>query len=187
MSFDYGSARLKAAEQDKLLRMSQALLDRPSLDIEISGYIDPEKDPEGYRKEILANKVKRLKYLDLLDDDELPEGLEQQDVVVPTEEYADYLWDVYKDEDFPKPRNFIGMTKKLPEKEMEKLIYSNTEVDDNDLAELAQARALAVQNFLIGRGQLPQERIFLKEPDITSAPGEETATHARVELGASVK
>ncbi len=187
VSFDYGSARISTAEQDKLLRIAKALLDRPSLDVEISGFIDPEKDPEGYRKEHLASKVRRLKYLELVDDDDLPEGVEEIDVVVPAEEYADYLWDVYKEEDFPKPRNFIGMTKKLPESEMKKLIYANTEVDDNDLAELALARALAVQNFFIERGQLPHERIFLKEPDITSAPDEETATRARVQFGVSVK
>ena len=108
-------------------------------------------------------------------------------MTIPPEEYEDYLWEVYKEEDFPKPRNFIGMTKKLPESEMEKLIYANTDVDDNDLAELAQARALAVQNFLVESGQLLQERIFLKKPDITSAPEEEMATRARAELGATVK
>ena len=79
------------------------------------------------------------------------------------------------------------MTKKLPESEMEKLIYANTEVDEEVLGKLARERALAVQNFLSEEGQLPKERIFLKEPDITAAPDNETTTRARVELGASVQ
>jgi hypothetical protein len=78
------------------------------------------------------------------------------------------------------------MTKKLPASEMEKLIYANTEVNAEALGKLARARALTVQNFLTEDGQLPKDRIFLKEPDITSAPDEATANRARVELGAAV-
>ena len=77
------------------------------------------------------------------------------------------------------------MTKRLPDSEMEKLIYANTEVSAEDLGKLALARALAVQSFLTADGQLPKERIFLIEPDITTAPDEEGATRARVELGAA--
>ncbi len=185
--FDYGTARLSPVEQDKLQRMSQALLDRPSLDVEISGFVDPDNDPEGYRKEQLSTEIRRLKYLDLVEEEALPEGLKEDDVKVSAEEYADYLWQVYREKDFPKPRNFIGMTKKLPESEMEKLIYANTEVDEEVLGKLARERAFAVQNFLSEEGQLPKERIFLKEPDITAAPDKETTTRARVELGASVQ
>ena len=187
INFEYGSARLSPVEQDKLQRMSQALIDRPSLDVEVSGFVDPDKDPEGYREEQLSMEIKRLKYLDLVEDDALAEETSEGDVEVPAEEYADYLWQVYREKDFPKPRNFIGMTKKLPEGEMEKLIYANTEVNDETLGKLAQARALAVQTFFNEEGQLPKERIFLKKPDIAAAPDEETNNRARVELGASVQ
>ena len=186
INFDYGSARLNPAEQDKLQRMSQALLDRPGLDVDVSGFVDPDNDPEGYRKEQLSIEIKKLKYLDLVKDEALPEGASENDVTVSAEEYADYLWQVYREKDFPKPRNFIGMTKKLPASEMEKLIYANTEVNAETLGKLARARAQAVQNFLTEDGQLPKDRIFLKEPDISAAPDEETANRARVELGASV-
>ena len=57
----------------------------------------------------------------------------------------------------------------------------------DDLAELAQARALAVQGYLLDEGQLEPKRIFLKKPDITAAPEEETTHRARVELGAAVR
>ncbi len=187
ISFEHGSARLSTAEKDKLQRMAQALTDRPSLEVEISGFIDPDNDPEGYRREQLRMQIKRLKYLDLVEAEELPEGTREEDVIVPVEEYADYLWQVYRKATFPKPRNFIGMTKKLSGTEMEKLIYANTPATQNQLTDLAQARALAVQDFLIEKGQLTQERIFLKEPDITAAPDHETTYRARVELGATVR
>ncbi len=185
--FAYGSSSLSEAEQKKLQHMAQALVDRPSLDVEVSGFIDPEEDAEGYRRETLNKQVKRLKYLELVKTKDLAEGMTEKDVVVPAEEYDAYLWQVYRKADFPKPRNFIGMTQKLSPAEMEKLIYTNTEVTPNDLAELAQDRALAVQRFLIDKGQLAQARIFIKKPDITAPPDEETSHRARVELDATVR
>jgi uncharacterized protein involved in outer membrane biogenesis/outer membrane protein OmpA-like peptidoglycan-associated protein len=187
ISFAYGSSSLSSTETEKLQRMAQALTDRPGIDIEVSGFVDLENDEEGYRREQLNRQVRRLKYLDLVKDDQLDEGRTEDNVVVPVEEYDEYLWQVYRKSDFPKPRNFIGMTKKIPPAEMEKLIYTHTEVTPDDLTELAQARALAVQGYLLDEGQLQPERIFLKKPDITTAPEEETTYRARVELGAAVR
>jgi hypothetical protein len=187
ISFAYGSSTLSTAEKEKLQRMAQALIDRPGLEVEVRGFIDPLNDEEGYRKEQLSRQVKRLKYLDMVANDELAEVSTTEDVVLPAEEYDEYLWQVYRKADFPKPRNFIGMTKKIPATEMEKLIYTNTTVTEDDLVELAQARAMAVQNFLIEKGELEPERIFLKKPDITSDPEQETTYRARVELGATVR
>ena len=69
---------------------------------------------------------------------------------------------------------------------MEKLIFTHTQVSPDDLAELAQARALAVKGYLLDEGQLEPERIFLKKPDILAAPEEEATNRARVELGVTV-
>ena len=132
--------------------MAQALADRPSIDVEVSGFVDLENDEEGYRREQLNRQVRRLKYLDLVKNDQLEEGRTEENVVVPVEEYDEYLWQVYLKSDFPKPRNFIGMTKKIPPAERKDLIYTHTEVTLDDLAELAQARALAVQGYLLDEG-----------------------------------
>ncbi len=187
ISFDYGSSRLTELEQDKLRLMAKALLDRPSLDIEIKGYIDAEKDPEGYRRELLNQQLNQLKYQELVEEEKLPEGATAHSLVLEPEEYTEYLWQVYKETSFPKPRNFIGMTKQLSDTEMEKLIYANTTVSTEELAKLAQARALSVQNFLVEAGQLPGERVFLTKPKITEAPEEEGKIKARVELGVTVQ
>ncbi len=186
VSFEYGSSMLNPAEQEKLLHMTQALADRPSLEIEVSGFIDPEKDEEGYRKEQLRNQLNRLKYMELVEEEELEEGVTQENVIIPAEEREEFLWQVYRKTDFPKPRNFIGMTQKLPSSEMEKLIYANTIVTEDQLSELALARALSVQRFLIEEGQLAADRVFLKKPDIMAAPDQETTYRARAELGVAI-
>jgi hypothetical protein len=68
---------------------------------------------------------------------------------------------VYKDEKFPKPRNMIGLTKDLPVAEMEKLILANTKVGDEDVRLLGQQRAQAVKAWLLEKGQVPAERVFV--------------------------
>ena len=82
-------------------------------------------------------------------------------VIIPTAEYPALLTRVYKDEKFPKPRNVVGLAKDLPVAEMEKLIFANTTVNDEDVRLLAQQRAQAVKNWLLEKGNVPAERIFL--------------------------
>lgn len=186
ISFAYGSARLTATEEDKLARMAKALAERPSLKIEVKGFIDAENDPEGYRREALAGRIRQAAFIEMTRQQLLPEGSEAGDLEIPAEEYADYLWEVYSEADFPKPRNFIGMTKKLPVAEMEKLLYANTAVDQNTLGQLAMARAIAVQNYLTVTAGLARERVFLTSPDLSVTSEQKGTTQARVELGTTV-
>jgi len=82
-------------------------------------------------------------------------------VVIDPAEYPDLLEAVYKAASFPKPRNVVGLAKDLPVAEMEKLILANTTVNDEDVRLLAQQRAQAVKNWLLEKGNVPAERIFL--------------------------
>lgn len=82
-------------------------------------------------------------------------------VTVSPGEYPALLTRVYKDEKFPKPRNMVGLTKDLPVAEMEKLILANTKVSDEDVRLLGQQRAQAVKAWLLDKGQVPAERVFV--------------------------
>jgi len=77
--------------------------------------------------------------------------------------------------------------KDLPDNEMKKLIFTHSVVGDNELRALAQARAAAVRSFLVDKGKVDQERVFLKGGDIFKAPSETDQVASRVEFGASVK
>lgn len=85
------------------------------------------------------------------------------------EEYPELLKKAYREGDFDKPRNFIGMAKDVPVPEMEALILANTPVGDNELRALAQQRAQAVRDWLAGEGGVPGERIFVLEPKVEAA------------------
>ena len=183
VAFSPGSARLSDAERAKLLKLGQVLIDRPALKLEVSGFVDRERDPEGYRNELLTKKIKSEKFLALVKEKKALEGQSADNVEIPPQEYPALLKTVYRKEKFPKPRNFIGLVKDLPADEMKKLILTHTVVGDEALQGLARDRATVVRNFLITQGKLPPERIFEKKGDIFKAPAKEGESASRVEFG----
>ncbi len=187
VAFSPGSAVLSASEQEKLGRLSSAVKDRPALQVEVTGYVDKDKDPEGYRGELLASKMRTEKFLRLLKEKKVRPTDSPDAVKILPEEYSTYLKAVYRKEKFSKPRNLIGLVKDLPDSEMKKLIFTHTVVGENELRSLAEARAAAVRAYLVDKGKVEQEKVFLKRGDIFKAPSEANQVASRVEFGASVK
>jgi uncharacterized protein involved in outer membrane biogenesis len=186
VSFAPGSAQLSKAEAGKLLKLAQLLQDRPSLNLEISGFVDKEKDAEGYRNELLTKKMKGEKFRALVKQGKIREGQTQEQTELLPQEESVYLKAVYGKEKFPKPRNALGFAKDLPDAEMRKLIITHTVVGENELQALARERAGAMRDFLLKSGKLPPERLFEKSADIYH-PAKEKTTASRVEFGAIVK
>ncbi len=158
LEFDPGRAVVPAAGESKLTTLAKALLDRPALKLEITGRFDPAGDSEGLRRIAVERKVKALKLKQLV---ARGKSVDMKTLVIKPEEYPVLLKKVYKDEDFDKPRNMVGLAKDLPVEEMEKLIMANTPVKDDDLLTLANRRAQAAKDWLSEKGEVPAERIFV--------------------------
>lgn len=156
VAFAPGRAALSDTARGKLDTLGKALTDRPALKLEVTGRTDRAVDVEGYRRALLERKVRELKA------GRTKTPLEE--VKVDPAEYADLLERVYKDTDFPKPRNVIGLLKDLPVPEMEKLIFTNTEVSDEDLRMLGLARAQVVKDYLVRNGKIDDRRLFVLAP-----------------------
>ena len=184
IQFASGSSVLPSEENKKLGQLAKALADRPGLKVEIKGFVDKTKDPEGYRQELLNRKLRNEKFLYLVKEQLNKEGDSAETVQVLADEYSKFLKAVYKKEKFPKPRNALGLVKDLPDNEMKKLIIANTVVGDNELQHLARERSAAVMNHMITKGGLPPERLFQKNDDIYKAPEKDTISRNRVEFNA---
>lgn len=185
--FAPGVARLSKSDEGKLLKLSQVLTDRPALNLEISGFVDRDKDAEGYRNELLLKKMKGEKFRALVREGKTREGQTQEETEMLPQETSLYLKAVYAKEKFPKPRNALGFAKDLPDAEMRKLIISHTVVGNNELQALARERAEAVRDFLLKSGKLPAGRLFEKNADIFRPSSKEGIIGSRVEFGAIVK
>lgn len=180
--FAPGSSSLAQAEEKKLELLAKALADRPGLKVEISGFVDKARDPEGYRSELLLKKLRQEKYLELAKNRQAADGLQAEQLEIKPEESSRLLKAVYGKEKFPKPRNIIGMAKDLPDAEMKKLIMAHIVVDDKELQQLASQRAAAVQQHLINKGGMDAKRLFQKRDDPYKAPKQEKGVASRVEL-----
>jgi len=180
--FAPGSSSLSQPEEKKLELLAKALADRPGLKVEISGFVDKARDPEGYRNELLQKKLRQEKYLELAKNRQNADGLQADQLEIKPEESSRLLKAVYGKEKFPKPRNMVGMVKDLPDSEMKKLIIATIVVDDKELQQLASQRAAAVQQHLITKGGMDSKRLFQKRDDPYKLPKEGKGVASRVEL-----
>ena len=162
--------------------LAKGLTERPGLKVELSGYVDQQRDPEGYRLELLQQKMRQEKYLELARNKQLKEGEDAGQLTIQPAEYSRYLKAVYNKEKFPKPRNLIGMVKDIPDDEMKKLIIANTLAGEKELQQLATRRTAAVREYLITHGKLESQRLFQKQDTITKPPKETSSPASRVEL-----
>jgi hypothetical protein len=180
LEFDPGLATIPADGAKKIDSLVAALSEKPSLKLEIAGYVDPEADREGLKQYLLQRKVKAQKLDDLVKKG--APAVPVDDVTVGPEDYEKYLTLAYRAEKFPKPRNFIGMVKGLPVPEMEKLMLTHIEAGDEELRQLASQRANAVQAAILRPGKVEAERLFIVEPKTLSPEKKDGVKNSRVEF-----
>jgi outer membrane protein OmpA-like peptidoglycan-associated protein len=184
VTFTPGSSLISQDEEQKLTALSKALLDRPALKVELKGYVDKQRDGEGYRQELLNRKLLNEKNIIAAGNKTEKTDDKQEVKKITPEEYPLLLAAIYKKEKFPKPRNALGLVKNLPPEEMKKLLIANTVIGDAELQALARERVVAVVNYLVKKGNIPVDRVFQKNDDLFKAPVKETTSRSRVELNA---
>ncbi|MCK9984309.1 MAG: hypothetical protein AzoDbin1_00781 [Azoarcus sp.] len=170
IEFAPGRASLDPATTGKVATLARALADRPALKLEITARADPATDPDGIRRVQMERSVKAAKLKEMVRKGEEAPSLDE--LTLTQEEYATWLRKVYRDADFKRPRNAIGLLKDLPVEEMEALILANTKVDDEALRQLALQRGQVVKDKLLEDGKVPSERIFLLSPKVEAAGGD---------------
>ena len=180
VEFDPGRTVLTQESQDKLAKLQQALVERPGLKLDITPRADPEKDREGLRRYRFEQQVKAQKLKDMVKQGASVASVDE--VKIDPHEYEKYLKKAYKAAKFPKPRNAIGIAKDLPPEEMEKLMLTNTPVSDEDLKQLANARAQATKDFVTRGERVALERVFLLSPKVEAPKGEEKLKASRVDF-----
>ncbi|CAI09727.1 conserved hypothetical protein [Aromatoleum aromaticum EbN1] len=167
LDFPPGRSSFDTAAEQKIETLAKALTERPALQLEITGEADRESDTAGLKKVILLRMMKAAKLKESVRRrDEAPP---LEDVVIDAEEYPKWLERVYRDADFKRPRNVIGLLKDLPEAEMEALMLANIVVDDEALRRLAQERAQSVKSRLLEKGEIAANRVFLLAPKVEPA------------------
>jgi uncharacterized protein involved in outer membrane biogenesis len=159
VEFDYGRASLNQAAQSKIAAVAKAMSDRPSVNLELSGRVDPATDLEGLKRVGIERKVKTQKLKELVRRGEAVKSVDE--VRIEDSEYPQYLKSAYGEETFPKPRNLIGLARDLPVAEMEKLMMQHAKASDDDMRLLANQRAQAVRDALLATKLVTTDRLFI--------------------------
>ncbi len=179
IDFAAGTAVLNDVAVKRLEALAKALDSRPGLKLEVAGRVDPAPDREALKTAMVQGKVKAQKLRAL--SREGGEIASPDAVVVDKAEYEEYLKRAYRAEKFDKPRNMLGFAKDIPAAQMEALMLANTQVSDDDLRVLANQRAQAAKSFLVDKGHIAGERIFLVTPKM-DAEGVKEGKPTRVDF-----
>lgn len=180
VEFAYGRVTLDEVSQEKLKKIGEALAERPSLSLEIAGYVDKDKDLDGLKQYRFERQLKAQKLNDAGKKDRDNASLDE--VKIDQDEYLTYLTMAYRKADVPKPRHMSGLGQDVSQKEMEALLLTPMAVSDADLRALANQRAEIVREFLLEAGHIESGRIFLVEPKAIFAEHKATVQGSRVEL-----
>jgi hypothetical protein len=180
VEFDYGITTLTEPNTKKIKTIVKALHERPSLKMDLEGHVDMEKDREGLKQYLFNKKLKAQKLKEMVKKGE--PAIPVDDVKIEPAEYGKYLKMAYKEEKFPKPRNFLGIAKDLPDPEMEKLMLTHIEIKEGDLRTLATQRAMKVKDAILKSGQVEPERVFILEPKSLAPEKKEKLKDSRVDF-----
>ncbi|WP_445144031.1 DUF748 domain-containing protein [Dyella sp. Tek66A03] len=182
VEFEPGSAVLDAQAQERLGKIVAMLIQKPALNLDITGRVDPSKDEDGLRKVTVDNMVRQQKALDQTGKNADTSAAALAAVNVTPDEYERYLKRAYKDDDFKgKPKNVIGLKKSLEPDEMRSLMETNVAVDAKAMHDLADRRAAAIQAWL--KGKLDDKRVALKDPKLTPDGIDDKGKTTRAEFG----
>jgi uncharacterized protein involved in outer membrane biogenesis len=180
IEFDYGRTTITEPNMKKLDTIVKALRDRPALKMDLEGHVDLERDREGSKQYLFHRKIQVQKLNEMVKKGQ--PAIPADEVKIEKQEYQKYLKMAYKEEKFPKPKNFIGMAKDLPAPEMEKLMLTHIEIKDGDLRTLASQRSMKVKDAILKSGQVEPERVFILEPKSLAPEKKEKAKDSRVDF-----
>jgi Domain of Unknown Function (DUF748) len=172
VDFQPGSADITQEYSKNLEAVAKALYDRPGLKMDIKAGVNPDLEKPVLHEKQFEHLLKNEKLKALSKQKETIPPLEE--ITIAPDEFETFLEMAYKEADFEKPKNFIGLAKKLPQDEMEKLLRDHIVITDDDLRLLAIARANAVKSLLVEAGPVEPDRIFIVEPKVESGEGGST-------------
>ena len=160
-----------------LEKVAKALVDRPALKMTVTGVADTVGERDAMQAAQLEQRLLALRRRDAL----RAGGAASAPGTLTEAERAPLVKSLYASSDIPnKPRNFIGLAKDIPLRDMEALLKSRILITDDSARELALQRGVAVRDALVAHG-LPSDRLFLAAPRLR-ASDDEGAWTPRVRL-----
>jgi hypothetical protein len=174
IEFHAGSETVESVEQKKIETIAKALQERPALRVDVVGVADPVRDRQALALQKIAAEVRRR----------FTQGETKNLLAAPSPAREfELLSDLYAETlgKQPTKREEVSGGKSvervLMTDELRQELFPAMRVEESELRLLAQARAKAIRELLIGPGQLPEERVFLVEVELAASEGMQVRAH----------
>jgi hypothetical protein len=165
VEFDPGESALTENEQPKVRALSKALNERPALRLEVVGNVDPKLDGRALAEHKLTSAV--------LDRFRRTSKKSSQAMPTPEREF-DLLSEIYIEKFGKQPmkrhdtESGKSVERVMSRDEMRAELVGAIEVPEQDLRELAQARAGEIRQYLVQQGGA-QEQIVVTGVELTAS------------------
>jgi hypothetical protein len=195
VDFEFGSPDIRADQAEKLDKLAQALLERPTLQLEIKGTADLIGDRKALAEARLLDRLKRMKLAELGSaKKKSPPNIEE--LVLSDEDLSRLLIQAYEERFGEHPKALVQKArqenqtgqqgtdstavtqdKKIDEPPVDpqmivtisrQRLIDDIHIDDLSLRRLAQDRALEIKGHLLQK-QIPDERIFVLDIELTDS------------------
>ncbi len=185
IEFKAGRAELTDTDREKLNSIQKLLYERPNLNLELTGYVDVQKDRQALAEIQLEKKIRAAKWADKRKKKD-QEADDPESISLTDEEYEKYLRRVYKAEVLSgpgAPEDAKPLSDKtLTAAEMKERIRQQIEITDARLRLLTQERMQAVQSFILKDERIAPKRLFIRQAASLSPPMPGNFKSSRVEL-----
>jgi len=185
IEFEAGSDELAASSAKKLDSINELLYKRPELALELTGFVNTERDREVLKDKALERKIRAAKWArHSKKGDE--EAVPFSEVELSGAEYRKYLRQVYQAEvlsakDPPADAKPLD-DETLTASEMKSKIREQIGIKDAKLRLLAQHRVQAVKKYILKDERIAAKRLFIREAETLSPKDKGGYKKSRVEL-----
>ena len=178
VSFDCGTSKLEPKHVKNLDALSQALLERPALRLEIKGTAVKDCDGSALAEEMLLHVLNRTKY-EKLSANGVYNQESVKEMILSDEEYNHLILETYKTTFGDNPEVLFKTSEEDPLPEAiiaaaRERLLENMVVDELSFRRLARDRAESVKGYLLEEGGIPAKRLFLVEVAISDDSASET-------------
>ncbi|BBO90123.1 DUF748 domain-containing protein [Desulfosarcina ovata] len=166
LDFTAGISDISAENAEKIDKLTKILYERPGLKLDIQGTAGTKWDSDALRKILLDNRLKAIKLQQMMKSGESAVPLEE--IVLGDAERAVLIETAFAESGIAAPLDSSGKPIEVTLEEMEKLLRTHTVVTPDDYRELANARAFNTKDYLLEKGQVERERVFIVEPQVVA-------------------
>ena len=174
--FAPGSEQLSSGEDAELEILATALMERPSLHVQIRGRVDPGVDGPALRRAKVEAELQRAAFQDLSQRERERIG-DPEAVELSSAERFTLLEKLYRERTGERARELLtgesptgaavaSASEEARTARLVEAVAAHVELGDSDWRALARARAVSVQTALVAAGAIDPGRVFLVDVEV---------------------